>query len=148
MAWTTEMIEHLSQMWQEGKTTNEIAKALGVSKNSIVGKVHRLNLEARPSPIKKKDEENMLEAENITPAQKEPEPKEPKITITPKKVSDAKVYHNTCIKLSELDNHTCRWPIGDPKDENFCFCGKKVRTGQTYCDEHAEIAYVKPLKKL
>ena len=51
------------------------------------------------------------------------------------------------LKLTELDNHTCRWPIGDPKDENFHFCGHKVRVGQTYCDEHAAIAYVKPNKK-
>ena len=51
------------------------------------------------------------------------------------------------LSLVELDNHTCRWPIGDPKDENFHFCGKKIRLGQTYCEEHASIAYVKPGKK-
>ena len=50
--------------------------------------------------------------------------------------------------LVDLDNHTCRWPIGDPKDENFHFCGKKVKIGQTYCEEHAAIAYVKPNKKI
>ena len=51
------------------------------------------------------------------------------------------------VSLTDLDNHTCRWPIGDPKDENFHFCGNKVRSGQTYCEEHAVIAYVKPTKK-
>ena len=51
------------------------------------------------------------------------------------------------IKLVDLDSHTCRWPIGDPRDEDFCFCGKKVRTGQTYCDEHSQMAYVKATKK-
>jgi hypothetical protein len=55
MAWTDEMVEGLRQMWDEGLTANEIAKRLGVSKNSIVGKVHRLCLKARPSPIKRKD---------------------------------------------------------------------------------------------
>ena len=57
MAWTDEMVDKLRQMWTEGKTATEIAKELGVTKNSIVGKVHRLCLTARPSPIKSKDEE-------------------------------------------------------------------------------------------
>ena len=57
MAWTEKMVEDLKIMWKQGLTTGEIGKRLGVSKNSIVGKVHRLQLDARPSPIKKKDEE-------------------------------------------------------------------------------------------
>ena len=55
MAWTEQMVEDLKKMWDEGLTTGEIGKRLNVSKNSIVGKVHRLQLPARPSPIKKKD---------------------------------------------------------------------------------------------
>lgn len=50
------------------------------------------------------------------------------------------------VSLMELDNHTCRWPLGDPKDDNFHFCGKKVKIGQTYCEEHSAVAYVKPGK--
>lgn len=152
MAWTNEMIEGLKKMWKKGLTTNEIAKELGVSKNSIVGKVHRLNLTSRPSPIKKKEEDEIatpvveaLEKEVDSNVQEEVKtPKINKITVNPIEV---KAHKNTCLKLSELDSHTCRWPIGDPKDDNFCFCGKKVRAGQTYCDEHAAIAYVKPNKK-
>lgn len=154
MAWTTEMIDSLKQMWKRGLTTNEIAKELGVSKNSIVGKVHRLNLTARPSPIKKKEEE--IASENVDVIEKETKSskqiaKESVKPAKPQKVvttaPEVKVHKNTCIKLSELDSHTCRWPIGDPKDDNFCFCGRKVRAGQTYCDEHSAIAYVKPGKK-
>ena len=125
MAWTDEMVEGLKKMWKQGLTTNEIAKNLGVSKNSIVGKVHRLNLTARPSPIKKKDDETAAEPV----------------------VAHDKIGSSACLKLTELDNHTCRWPIGDPRDDNFCFCGKKVRGGQTYCEEHSAVAYVKPNKK-
>ncbi len=146
MAWTNEMIDQLKQMWKKGFTTNEIAKELGVSKNSIIGKVHRLNLTARPSPIKKKEKTPAPET-NTKVASKPSNPqdsKSQKITINPIEVT---AHKNTCLKLGELDGHTCRWPIGDPKDDNFCFCGKKVRAGQTYCDEHAAIAYVKPGKK-
>ena len=71
MAWTDKMVEDLKKMWKQGLTTNEIAKNLGVSKNSIVGKVHRLNLTARPSPIKKKEDADSSNKSVATPANTE-----------------------------------------------------------------------------
>ncbi len=150
MAWTDEMIDGLRKMWKQGLTTNEIAKQLGVSKNSIVGKVHRLNLTARPSPIKKK-EDSAQDPQKMAPESADTKTAVKKITINPveiKKTAMAATGKDSgCLKLTDLDNHTCRWPMGDPRDDNFCFCGKKVRSGQTYCEEHAAIAYVKPIKK-
>ena len=142
MAWTDEMVEGLKKMWKQGLTTNEIAKNLGVSKNSIVGKVHRLNLTARPSPIKKKEDETAAEPVAAHDKKSAETPTEVKPLNVEKKIGSS-----ACLKLTELDNHTCRWPIGDPRDDNFCFCGKKVRGGQTYCEEHSSVAYVKPNKK-
>ena len=142
MAWTDEMVEGLKKMWKQGLTTNEIAKNLGVSKNSIVGKVHRLNLTARPSPIKKKEDEAVAETVAVQDKKTVETPAEVKPLNVEKKIGSS-----ACLKLTELDNHTCRWPIGDPRDDNFCFCGKKVRGGQTYCEEHSAVAYVKPNKK-
>ncbi len=182
MAWTDKMIEDLKKMWKEGLTTGEIGKRLNVSKNSIVGKVHRLGLSGRPSPIKKKEAKPQSAAGSKakTPAPKaKPQkpvaaPQKAPVSATPKaplKTEPAKAEKKTPLKtpaepkqpapakgktiassaqnlsLTELDNHTCRWPLGDPKDDNFHFCGKKVRVGQTYCDEHAAVAYVKPGKK-
>lgn len=170
MAWTEKMVEDLKVFWKQGLTTGEIGKRLGVSKNSIVGKVHRLQLDARPSPIKKKDEiaeekapatpkaenKNCTKAKpavkNTAPAAEEKAPaapvkaKEPAKAFAPKPTAPAKSYNGNA-KLTDLDNHTCRWPIGDPKDENFHFCGRKIRMGQTYCEEHAALAYVKPAGK-
>jgi GcrA cell cycle regulator len=177
-------------MWDKGLTTSEIAKQLGVSKNSIVGKVHRLSLPARPSPIRKKDEDEAelpfdradekTASEAVSEPQKQPAqaleetkaPKAPKAKTEelaekpkePKKSSEKveskpavmaerpdteseKTSPKNGVSLTELGNHTCRWPLGDPRDENFCFCGKRVRSGQTYCEEHAAVAYVKPIKK-
>lgn len=169
MAWTDEMVDQLRAMWVEGLTTGEIGKRLGVSKNSIVGKVHRLGLSGRPSPIKKKEENETTAASAETPAKpakeksvaKEPKIAKPKIEKPVVAAEEAPVEkaaektechskhhsHGGKTMLTDLDNHTCRWPLGDPKDENFHFCGKKVRIGQTYCDEHANIAYVKANKK-
>ena len=189
MAWTDQMVEDLRVMWKQGLTTAEIGKRLGVSKNSIVGKDHRLGLSGRPSPIKKKEnseevevktsaptkektakpekesgknpanapKEKVKEAKTVQPSVEkelekvEPEKKEIKYTV--KAEPEVKECFKSdmeksakAVSLMELDNHTCRWPLGDPKDENFRFCGKKVRIGQTYCEEHAAIAYVKPGK--
>ncbi len=202
MAWTDQMIADLKDMWAKGVTTGEIGKRLGVSKNSVVGKVHRLGLEGRPSPIKTKSANAVTKVEKKevvkpeakkVPAKAEkkevakpeikkvPAPKEENTPVTKKEenTSVTKKEENTPVakvepkeiisekqisqymapisninkaskdgntSLTDLDNHTCRWPIGDPKDENFHFCGKKVKIGQTYCEEHSAIAYVKAKK--
>lgn len=114
MVWTDDKIKNLKKMWLKGATTAEIAKKLGLSKNSIIGKVHRLNLETRPSPIKK-----------AAPLKK--------AKPTPKKIER--------IGIMELKINTCRWPIGDPTDEDFHFCGKNTVMGKPYCAEHCAMAY-------
>lgn len=162
MAWTDQMVEDLRAMWKEGLTTAEIGKKLGVSKNSIVGKVHRLGLSGRPSPIKKKENDEASEAKEVAEVKAPAEPKAEKAPakkaepVKTEKISDAKSEKmpapkadnkKGAVSLMDLDNHTCRWPLGDPKDENFHFCGKKVKIGQTYCEEHSNVAYVKTTKK-
>ncbi|MGB1026659.1 MAG: GcrA family cell cycle regulator, partial [Rhodospirillaceae bacterium] len=85
-------------------------KSLGVSKNAVVGKAHRLGLKGRPSPIKRTKKE-------------------------------VKVDHK--IKsVVDLGANSCRWPIGDPKEPGFHFCGKMAIPGKPYCGEHCAIAYV------
>jgi GcrA cell cycle regulator len=114
MAWTEDKIKQLKKLWNKGRSTIEIAKELGISKNSVVGKAHRLELANRPSPIKKK-----------TTAVKKAEVQKPKEKCT----------------LMDLKLSTCHWPIGDPCDEDFHFCGKQTMTGKPYCTEHCKLAY-------
>ncbi len=116
MVWTEDKIKKLKKMWQAEKPTAEIAKILGMSKNSIIGKVHRLNLKTRPSPIK-------------TDTRK-------KVAAPVKKAVAGKVH------LIDLKLNTCRWPIGDPKDEDFCFCGQQTVAGKPYCMKHCQEAYL------
>jgi GcrA cell cycle regulator len=113
MGWNDEKITRLKKLWSEGLTTGEIGKRLGVSKNAVVGKAHRLGLKGRPSPIKR-----------------------PEKAPAPKKEA-TKVF-----TLTDLSSQTCRWPIGDPKHEDFRFCGKPVAIGKPYCPEHCAQAYV------
>lgn len=123
MSWTPEKIKQLKKLWAKGKSTVEIGRELGISKNAVVGKVHRLELDARPSPIKKA----------TSPAQK------PQKT----KLSNNKGY----MTLLDLKLNSCRWPIGEPKDADFHFCGKDTVTGKPYCAEHCKVAYTS-LKEL
>lgn len=123
MSWTPEKIKQLKKLWAKGKSTVEIGRELGISKNAVVGKVHRLELDARPSPIKKA----------ATPT--------PKSQKT--KLGDNKGY----MTLLDLKLNSCRWPIGEPKDADFHFCGKDTVTGKPYCAEHCKIAYTS-LKEL
>lgn len=154
MIWTDEAVEELRKMWDRGMTTGQIAKALNVTKNSIIGKVHRLCLTARPSPIKKTSETSEKKVSTPEKTIKASQPK-PKMTSESQEngccesqKSTSSFVEETNIPLIKLDNHTCRWPLGDPRDDDFCFCGKRVKTGQTYCEEHAAIAYVKAGKKI
>lgn len=119
MAWTEDKIKQLKKLWNKGRSTIEIAKELGISKNSVVGKVHRLELANRPSPIKRKT------------TVKKQEVQKPKGKCT----------------LLDLKLNTCHWPIGDPCDDNFHFCGEQTMTGKPYCAEHCKLAYTS-LKEL
>ncbi len=162
MIWTDEAVEELKKMWDKGMTTGQIAKALNVTKNSIIGKVHRLCLTARPSPIKKSATSKNISKTIKSDVNSSQETNEKSSKKLSKNVSDIPLkdeekstlakdissIEETNIPLIKLDNHTCRWPLGDPRDDDFCFCGKRVKTGQTYCEEHAAVAYVKPGKKI
>ena len=111
--WTNDRIAKLKKLWTEGLPTGEIGKRLGVSKNAVVGKAHRLSLKSRPSPIRR--------------AVKKAEPKKEEVTV---------------FTLANLTSMTCRWPNGDPKEDNFHFCGKPVFQTKPYCAEHCAAAYV------
>lgn len=153
MFWTDEKVEELCKLWDKGLTANEIAKKLGVTKNAIVGKVHRLCLKARPSPIKPKTEETeesqktiLNEFEDETQNIEDVAEHET-VEVAIVEVTETNKNTDGIIKLIDLDSHTCRWPVGDPRDDDFGFCGKKVRAGQTYCDEHSAMAYVKAVRR-
>ncbi|PJB69872.1 MAG: gcrA cell cycle regulator family protein [Alphaproteobacteria bacterium CG_4_9_14_3_um_filter_47_13] len=131
MSWTDERIAVLKKMWGEGKTAAEIAKELGgVTRNAVIGKAHRLKLSNRLSPIQQNNKKVTL---------KSVEEKKP-----PRKVANDPRSMDLVVKrlsLAELKDKMCRWPIGDPKDEGFCFCGLESISGLPYCDGHARVAY-------
>lgn len=148
MVWTDEQVEELKRLWDDGLSTGEIGKILGMSKNAVVGKAHRLGLVSRPSPIRRGEGEKPEPEVKTKPAEKKKAPpaaekKKPAKAAKPAAKKDAHL-----LTVNDLTHDSCRWPIGDPKDADFHFCGKKAVADRPYCAEHCELAYVstKPVR--
>lgn len=150
MGWTDERVTMLKRLWVEGKTAAEIAKLIGggVTRNAVIGKAHRLKLSGRISPIQENVRSDVAGATRAVSAPRKPQ----KTTIA--KVSNREiiapvqlpsVQENYCygdgVSLVELKERMCRWPIGDPKDDGFKFCGGPSEEGIPYCNHHARVAY-------
>lgn len=129
MSWTDERVTLLKQLWGEGKTAAEIAKVLGdgITRNAVIGKAHRLKLSSRLSPIQQN-----------AGKKKKAEPAAPR---APKQAVKMPEFRGKGVQLVDLDFRMCRWPNGDPQEENFNFCGCDVVPGLPYCAEHARVAY-------
>ena len=137
MDWSPERIVELTRLWNEGLATSEIGKRLGISKNAVVGKAHRLHLSARPSPIRRvmmrsaivRPPRPLAEGRHLAPAVHAPAPQpQPQ-------------------RVVELSNQSCKWPIGHPNEAGFHFCGERAIVGKPYCSAHTSIAYVRAKPK-
>ncbi len=133
MSWTDDRVTLLKKLWVEGKTAAEIAKALGgITRNAVIGKAHRLKLSNRISPIQQN---------NKKPVRLHEEKRAPR--VRPPIVPPAN-FAIKGIKLVDLKIGQCHWPVGDPKDEDFKFCGCAIETGFPYCEHHVKVAYQTP----
>ena len=124
--WTEERLEMLKSLWEEGLSISQIGEKLGVSRNAIAGKVHRLGLKKRQSPISNKG----------TTKSKAPEKKATQQVVMPENLPLKLALRN--INWSRA---RCSWPIGDPKSTSFKFCGAPVVAGKPYCNAHCFEAY-------
>lgn len=133
MTWTEERVTELTRLWEAGHSASAIGKQLGVSKNSVVGKAHRMKLQARPSPIKRDGVKKARPRASVivtvprTPIRTIPQP-EP--TPVPTRVRRSG------------KGPSCLWPIGDPGDSDFHFCGDTAVAGKPYCSAHCAKAYI------
>ena len=133
--WTDKNVKKLTTMWNKGKTAANIAESLGgVTRNAVIGKANRLGLDKRPSPIKKTD------------AKKTAKPTKFEATVKKSKKDSAKVADKS-FSILDIKENMCRWPLGDPKDDDFHFCGKHAVDGCSYCEGHATEAYQVPTRR-
>ena len=165
MEWTEETIERLRAFWAEGLSTAEIGRRMGISKNAVVGKAHRLNLPARPSPIRRDGPGSVARApapRRITGSTLPPlaaavepvveavaAPVMAPVPVVPRPVVREPV---AVVKAPPLRavvqprmgrSSACCWPIGEPGTKSFRFCDAAASAGKPYCAEHSQIAYVK-----
>jgi GcrA cell cycle regulator len=145
MEWSDETILRLRELWAEGHSTAEIGRRMGISKNAVVGKAHRLNLPPRPSPIRRQDGEARARppaprrvSGPTLPSLEASAPAEPPPAARP-----APVLRPVPVSRSSGRTAACCWPIGEPGTSSFRFCDAEALGGKPYCAEHAQLAYVK-----
>ena len=138
MSWTPEREEKLKELWNKGHTASQIASLLGnTTRNAVIGKAHRLNLEARA--VSKKSTLKVNKENNVRP-----EIKTPKLGRKARfkaLLLDKSFEQENPKKLEELTDETCRWPIGHPDEEKFYFCGRKSMEKFVYCKLHVLYAF-------
>ena len=144
MSWTDEKVAKLKELWGKGSTASQIAEIIGgISRNAVIGKAHRLNLSAKIKTRTATSNQNFqksIDEKNIKSRrgrkskfksliiEKDFEPENPK-------------------QLEELDENSCKWPIGHPNEKSFYFCGRTSLKDFSYCKLHLLYAYQPKNKK-
>lgn len=137
--WTDERVEQLKTLWTEGLSASQIARTIGgVTRNAVIGKVHRLGLTGRVAPAQPEHPRQpaAVQQRPAVAAAHPEEPPRPQTEEEPQALDDG--HFATVLTITD---HMCRWPIGDPSDGEFHFCGRKVKPGSPYCEAHARKAY-------
>jgi GcrA cell cycle regulator len=163
MAWTDEVVEQLKQHWIDGKSASQIAGLLGngVTRNAVIGKVHRLGLAgraktastaaSRPRRMAPPPVQRVVAGPRLSHA--------PRMTrgatalsYAPQTLSELETqeeFESVVVPMSlrvtiiELKESMCRWPLGDPATSEFRYCGSPTASGP-YCGYHGGLAYQPP----
>jgi len=137
MSWNTEKVNKLKELWGKGNTASQIAEIIGgLSRNAVIGKAHRLNLSSK---IKSK---NLTSAHGYQNSSGENDSKKKLRKSKFKSLIIEKNFEpENPKKLEELDESSCKWPIGHPEEEAFYFCGRSSLKDFSYCKLHLLYAY-------
>ena len=120
--WDEDKLNKLRKLWDDGLPITKIGNEIGVSRNAIAGKAHRMGLPKRNSPISKSGDPRKNQETNYSDNSRE----------LPLKIM---------LRDVEWSRNRCCWPIGDPKLPGFSFCGTPIIPGRPYCEEHSNLAY-------
>lgn len=138
--WTEEREAMLSELWGAGHTAQRIADMMGdgTTRNMVIGKAHRMGLYAVNTTRKKPAAKKAGMTPNLIAAHAAAQAKHERIAKERKDLAGRAL--GTPVKMVDLETHHCRWPIGDPGNENFHFCGAD-RCDGPYCKQHSRIAF-------
>ena len=144
MSWDDEKVAKLKELWGKGKTASQIAEIIGgISRNAVIGKAHRLNLSAK---IKTRTTSNN---NNYTPIQdgSKIKSKNGRRSKFKSLIIEKNFEPENPKQLEELDDNSCKWPIGHPDEKSFYFCGRTSLKDFSYCKLHLLYAYQPKGKK-
>ncbi|MDX2274975.1 MAG: GcrA family cell cycle regulator [Hyphomonadaceae bacterium] len=142
MNWTDERVALLRKLWAEGLSASQIAKQLGgVTRNAVIGKVHRLGLAGRATPSRPaKRPVRPQRARVIGPSAPRLRPATTVPAVAIPQLEPLRGEDGRTTTVLTLNEQTCKFPIGDPNDPSFAFCGRGA-AGGPYCADHARLAY-------
>ena len=145
MSWTEEKVAKLKELWGKGNTASQIAEIIGgISRNAVIGKAHRLNLSAKiktRTATSNQNFENSISEKNIQTTRKGRKNKFKSLII------EKDFEPENPKQLEELDEDSCKWPIGHPDEKSFYFCGRSSLKDFSYCKLHLLYAYQPKGKK-
>ena len=144
MSWNEEKVAKLKELWGKGNTASQIAEIIGgLSRNAIIGKAHRLNLSAK---IKTRNSPKNLNQINYSD-RKIDNPSRSRTSKFKSLIIDKDFEPENPKQLEELDENSCKWPIGHPDEKSFYFCGRSSLKDFSYCKLHLLYAYQPKGKK-
>ena len=143
MVWTVDRIDKLKQLWGKGNTASQIAQIIGdVTRNAVIGKANRLDLSSKLLPKSSIHASSSFQKEKLTNVLKKGKRVKFKSLIIEKNFEP-----ENPIQLEELNDNTCKWPIGHPNESNFYFCGRTSLKDFSYCKLHLLYAFQPKGKK-
>lgn len=152
--WTEDRVQNLKTLWSDkGLSATQIAIRMGVSRNAVLGKVHRLGLPGRAAP--RIPEPRRAPAARPKASKPQPRqqlnfrradtarPSKPDVSlrVISRLVVSKDIPEPLRLDLLDLQQDSCRWIYGDPKEPGFHFCGHAKAAGAPYCSFHAARAF-------
>ena len=138
MSWNESKVEKLKELWGKGSTASQIAEIIGgISRNAVIGKAHRLNLSSKIKTRNASSSQNFDNSseENSSKQRRGRKSKFQSLII------EKDFEPENPKKLEELDENSCKWPIGHPEEQSFYFCGRSSLKDFSYCKLHLLYAY-------
>jgi len=138
MSWNEEKVEKLKNLWGKGSTASQIAEIIGgISRNAVIGKAHRLNLSSK---IKTRNASSSQNFDNSSEENSSKQKRGRKSKFQ-SLIIEKDFEPENPKKLEELDESSCKWPVGHPEEKSFYFCGRSSLKDFSYCKLHLLYAY-------